>query len=111
MSKKLQGNGLFDSSRFMLPEHVERIQRHYIEENRKVKPILDDQEVQLIEQALVDSYNQRQPVTLKVFGPFEDVVLTGTVIALNSSRREVKLLAADEEYQWIELGEILAAYE
>ncbi|MEK3788729.1 YolD-like family protein [Paenibacillus sp. FSL K6-1230] len=111
MSKKLQGNGLFDSSRFMLPEHSERIRRHYIEEQRKEKPILDDQEVQLIEQALVDSYNHRQPVTLKLFGPFEDVEITGVVTALNSSRREVKLLDEVGEYQWVELGEILAAYE
>lgn len=107
MSKKLMGNGLFDSSRFMLPEHSERIRRHYVEEQRKEKPLLDDQEVQLIEQALVESYNRRTEVTLKLFGPFEDVVLTGVVTVLNSSRREVKLLGADEEYQWIGLDEIL----
>ncbi|WP_018884749.1 YolD-like family protein [Paenibacillus massiliensis] len=111
MSKKLQGNGLFESSRMILPEHAERIRQQYIEEKRKENLILDDQELRLIEQALVDSYNQRQPVTLKVFGPFEDFVLKGTVIALNTSRREVKLLNANGDYQWIELGEILAAYE
>lgn len=110
MSSKLSGNGLFDSSRFMLPEHTARIRERYIEETRREKPVIDDQELQLIEQALVDSYNQRQPVTLQLFDPFRDVQVTGIVIALNSSRREVKLLQADDDYTWIKLEDILSAH-
>ncbi|WP_028592456.1 YolD-like family protein [Paenibacillus massiliensis] len=110
MGKKLQGNGLFESSRFMLPEHAERMRQHYIEETRKSKPILDAQEIEQIEQALVNSYNRRVPVELKVFDPFEDVRLSGVVTALNTSIREIKLRQGEEDYKWIKLSHIMAAY-
>ncbi|MNW28916.1 YolD-like protein [compost metagenome] len=97
MGKKLEGNGLFESSRFMLPEHAERMRQHYIEETRKFKPVLDAQEIELIEQALVNSYNRRVPVELRVFDPFEDVRLSGVVTVLNSGRRMVKLLQGEDE--------------
>ncbi|MEK3787529.1 YolD-like family protein [Paenibacillus sp. FSL K6-1230] len=110
MSKKLQGNGLFDSSRFMLPEHTERIRRHYIEETGRSKPVLDAQEIELIEQAIVDSYNRRVPVELKVFSPFEDVRASGVVTALNTSLREIKLMQDENDYKWIKLEDILLVY-
>lgn len=110
MSKKLYGNGVFEGSRFMLPEHAARIRERYIEETRREKPTIDDQELQLIEQALVDSYNQRQPVTLHLFDPFSNVQVTGIVTALNTNRREVKLLQAEDDYTWIKLKDILSAY-
>lgn len=110
MSSKLSGNGLFEGSRFILPEHAARIREQYIEETRKEKPVLDDQEMQLIEQALVDSYNQRQPVELQLFDPYQDVRVTGIVTVLNSNRREVKLLQGEDEYTWIKLEQIISAH-
>lgn len=108
MSKKLTGNGLFDSSRFMLPEHSERIRQHYIEEKRKAKPVLDDQEVQLIEQAIIDSYNTRTPITLVIFGPFDNNVISGVVVSINAGRREVKLSNETGEYSWIKLEDVIS---
>ncbi|WP_028590373.1 YolD-like family protein [Paenibacillus massiliensis] len=110
MGRKLEGNGLFEGSRFILPEHAARIREHYIEETRRSKPILDDQEVQLIEQALVNSYNRRVSVELWVFDPFDDVKLNGVVTALNTGRRMAKLLQSEDDYRWIEIDDILGAY-
>lgn len=110
MSSKLSGNGLFEGSRFILPEHAARIREQYIEETRREKPTLDDQELRLIEQALVDSYNQRQPVTMQLFDPYRDVQVTGIVTALNANRREIKLLQAEDEYTWIKLEQIISAH-
>ncbi|NEU62693.1 YolD-like family protein [Paenibacillus sp. ALJ109b] len=42
------------------------------EQERRGKPVLDDQEVQEIERALVESYNKRCTIDLIVFNPFED---------------------------------------
>ncbi|WP_025681778.1 YolD-like family protein [Paenibacillus massiliensis] len=110
MSKKLEGNGLFEGSRFILPEHAARIREQYIEETRRSKPIMDDQEVQLIEQALVNSYNRRVPVELQVFDPFDDIRVSGVVTVLNTGRRMAKILQGDNDYQWIEIDDILGAY-
>lgn len=72
MSKRLEGNGLWESSRTIIPEHKEAYLKLMKDRQRRGKPELDDQEVQLIEQALIDSYNSRTAVTLLVFSPFND---------------------------------------
>lgn len=73
MGKKLEDNGFWESSRFIIPEHKKLMR----DRQRRGKPELDDQEVQLIEQALIDSQNTRQPVTVTVFSPFDDEVMSG----------------------------------
>ncbi len=64
MSKKLEGNGLWESSRIIIPEHKEVYLKLMKDRQRGGKPELDDQEAQLIEQALIESYNTCQPITL-----------------------------------------------
>ncbi|MFB5268201.1 YolD-like family protein [Paenibacillus enshidis] len=109
MSKKMQGNGLFESSRFILPEFKEAYLANMKEQERRGKPVLDDQEVQLIEKALIESYNRRTPVTVTVFNPFDDEVLTGIVTALNTNLREVKLIRGEDDFSWIKLEVIISA--
>jgi hypothetical protein len=41
MGKKLEGNGLWESSRMMLPEHKSRIRKNERETQRRIKPVLD----------------------------------------------------------------------
>lgn len=109
MMKKLQGNGLFESSRMILPEHREAwIKR---EESKKVreKPVLDDQEIQEIEYLLVESFNKRKPVVLTLFDPIEDKRVIGIVSSINTYLREVKLVTFDDDWQWIKLKDIISA--
>ncbi|MFA7746317.1 YolD-like family protein, partial [Salinicoccus roseus] len=76
---------------------------------RRRKPTLDDQEIQQIEQAIIVSYNERKPITLRVFNPFDDEELRGLVTVINTSRREVKLSRGEEDFSWIKLEEIIEA--
>ncbi|MCP3780784.1 YolD-like family protein [Paenibacillus sp. MZ03-122A] len=70
---------------------------------------LDDQEVQLIEQALIVSYNTRQPISIVVFSPFDDEELTGVIMSINTARREVKLFRDEDDFSWIKLEDIISA--
>ncbi|PNQ81975.1 YolD-like family protein [Paenibacillus sp. F4] len=108
MGKKLEGNGLWESSRIILPEHKEGYLRLMKDRQRRGKPELDDQEVQLIEQALIDSYNSRQPVSVTVFSPFDDEVMTGVITVINTARREVKLSRGEDDFSWIKLEDIVS---
>lgn len=110
MSRRLQGNGLWESSRIILPEFRERMLESDNNQQRKEKPILDGQETEQIEQALVISYNRRVPVELRVFDPFEDTRISGVVTVLNIGRRLIKLLRGEDDYQWIEIDTIVGAY-
>ncbi|WP_397386306.1 YolD-like family protein [Paenibacillus sp. VCA1] len=57
MAKKLEGNGLFESSRMILPEHREAYNRYMTHKDLRPKPVIDEQEWQQIGQALQDSFN------------------------------------------------------
>ncbi|MDG0057023.1 YolD-like family protein [Paenibacillus sp. P2(2022)] len=108
MSKKLEGNGLWESSRIIIPEHKEAYLKLMKDRQRRGKPELDDQEVQLIEQALIDSYNSRNAVTVTVFSPFDDTLMTGVVTSINTARREVKLFRGEDDFSWIKLEDIVS---
>lgn len=43
ISKKLEGNGLWESSRMILSEHKERIYQYRVELSKKQRPTLDEQ--------------------------------------------------------------------
>ncbi|MBY0024580.1 YolD-like family protein [Paenibacillus polymyxa] len=108
MSKKLEGNGLWESSRIILPEHKEGYLRLMREKQRRNKPELDDQEMRLIERALIDSYNRRTEVTVSIFDPFDDTTMTGVVTSVNTGRREIKLSRGEDDYSWIKLEDIIS---
>ncbi|MEK3849958.1 MULTISPECIES: YolD-like family protein [Paenibacillus] len=108
MGKKLEGNGLWESSRIIIPEHKEAYLKLMQDRQRRGKPELDDQEVQLIEQALIESYNSRKPVSVTVFSPFDDTVMTGVVTSINTARREVKLFRGEDDFSWIKLEDIVS---
>ncbi|MEK3776597.1 YolD-like family protein [Paenibacillus sp. FSL K6-4396] len=107
MSIKLAGNGLFESSRMMLPEHKEAWLTHIKEQKRRVKPELDEQEIQRVSEVLGESYSNSCTVDLVLFNPFYDDHVSGVVVGLDVSTRRVKLML-DEEYRWISLAEIIS---
>ncbi|SMF88102.1 YolD-like protein [Paenibacillus uliginis N3/975] len=107
--KKLEGNGLWESSRMMLPEHKEAIICQQHEECRKGRPILDAQEIELIESALAESYNDHRRITLQLFDEYEDLQLTGIVVMVHKFRREIKLSIETDEWQWIRIEDIISA--
>lgn len=109
MSKKLEGNGLWESSRIIIPEHKDAYLKLMKDRQRRGKLELDDQEVQLIEQALIESYNTRTAVTVTVFSPFDDTEMTGVITSINTARHEVKLFRGENDYSWIKLEDIISA--
>ncbi|MGG6309760.1 YolD-like family protein [Paenibacillus macerans] len=109
MTKKLEGNGLWESSRMMLPEHKETIIRRQLEENRKVRPILDAQEIEQIERAIAEAFREHKLLTLRIWGEYEDTELSGGVATVQTYRREIKLTTGKGEWQWIKIEDILSA--
>ncbi|MEC0234097.1 YolD-like family protein [Paenibacillus kribbensis] len=108
MGKKLEGNGFWESSRIILPEHREGYLRLMREEQRRNKPELDEQETRLIERALIDSYNRRTEVMVSIFDPFDDTTMTGVVTSVNTARREIKLSRGEDDFSWIKLEDIIS---
>jgi len=91
----------------ILPEHREAWLTHIHEQKRRVKPELDEQEIQRISEVLVDSYNRSSTVDLILFNPFFEEPISGVVVGLNSARCEIKLMLEDE-FRWVSLAEIVS---
>jgi hypothetical protein len=109
MGKKLEGNGLWESSRMMLPEHKSRIISDERETLRRVQPILDEQKQEEIECTLALSLRSHVRVTVVLFRPFENEVVSGFVTSIHTHSREIKLQWA-EDWKWIDVDQIVEAY-
>lgn len=110
MGSRLGENGIYESSRMIMPEHREAYNALLEEQKRRGKPDLDEQALREIEYALIESYNHRIPVELIVFNPFEDEQIVGTVVYVNSGTKEVELLLSNgEERKRVQLAEITSA--
>lgn len=108
MSGKLFDNGLFESSRMILPEHREAWLVQEAKALEKEKPILDEQELELIHGKLNDSFHQHIRVQVTEFDPMEDKVYEGIVTVVNMFRKEIKLVFPDGDWKYIYLADIMA---
>ncbi|MFE6076720.1 YolD-like family protein [Paenibacillus sp. NPDC057886] len=109
MASKLTANGVYEGSRIILPEHREAYVKAMSEQERRGKPVLDEQELQLIEDVLMESFHEHTTVTLTVFNPFDDEVLRGVVTAIDKPNRRIKLVRGAEDYSWPKIEEIIKA--
>ena len=106
MSKKLQDNGLFESSRMMLPEHKEAFILHQQNLLKKARPQLDDQEKERLSRLMAESIQCRKKVMLIIFTEFDEVSLSGIVIKVDQQQQKIKL-AQNNDFIWINITDII----
>jgi S-ribosylhomocysteine lyase LuxS involved in autoinducer biosynthesis len=109
MGKRLEGNGLRESSRMLLPEPKNLIRRDERETWCSVKPVLDEQKLEEIEHTLALSLRSHVRVTVVLFDPLERKLLSGFVTSIHTHSREIKLQWA-EEWKWLNMEDIVEAY-
>lgn len=77
--KKLEGNGMWESSRMMLPEHIVQINQWATEIKKRERIELDEQEWEDVSRTVGISMLQRQQVKLRMFHELEDLEIVGIV--------------------------------
>lgn len=107
--KKLEGNGLWESSRMIMPEHKQRIL--YDSENEEVHsmPELDPQAMEEIQQVLVQSMEDHSPITLRLFDPIVDKEIRGIVMRVDRQLNQIKFRTSEEDWEWINIVGVLDA--
>jgi hypothetical protein len=91
-NKLTPGSNLrWQSSRMMLPEHVEAILHHNRTKNNKERVELDEQELANITLALQQSMYTKQAVTLTMFYLVEDLQVIGVVERVDERLRCLKV--------------------
>lgn len=107
MSKKLTGNGLWESSRMMLPEHKGQLLRFRQESKRKPKPLLDEQRIEYLSRQLSEAMAEERIVRLTLFDPFEiDVVIEGKINKVDAEFKRIKVVGIDH-VTWVRCDEII----
>jgi len=92
MSKKLQQNGIFESSRMMLPEHREAYILHQEHLAPRTRPSLDAQAAEEMSRLLSNSMVLGDAITITLFHEYDDIRITGQVLRMNRPARTLKLL-------------------
>ncbi|WP_165921270.1 YolD-like family protein [Paenibacillus albiflavus] len=106
MGKKLEENGLFESSRMMLPEHAAEIRRHRDVLKHRVKPELDEQQLEIISRELTESYMNQSEIMIVLFDRIEDREEVGVVTKIDQQLKRVRLQKVDD-WDWINLADIM----
>jgi RNA-binding protein YhbY len=107
MSKKLQGNGMWEASRMMLPQHKERINEHRTALQKKMKPVLHSDEIEIINQNISSSFANRELIKVKIYGDYEDRTILGVVKSVSEISSKFRL-EIEEGYEWIDFDEVLS---
>ena len=106
IGKKLEGNGLFESSRFIMPQHREALNEQERLKLLQSRPELDPQELDMIAQAIGESYSEGTLLGLELFDEYYNNVINGVVIGVNQQRGLVQL-DIDGEIEDIKLKDII----
>ncbi|UJF32156.1 YolD-like family protein [Paenibacillus hexagrammi] len=106
MSKKLTNNGLWESSRMMLPEHKLRIQEASQVLGKLALPELDEQEQEEIGRQLAAAVSGGTPVELVIYGEYGHRSLRGRIEKTDYLSGRVQLSG-----EWIRVRDILGVRE
>lgn len=81
-TKITPGSNLLWSSKFILPEHREAMQQQDKNNRKHVLPVLDEQAQVEIDRLVRLSFDTKTAITLRVFGEFEDRLISGVVVRI-----------------------------
>ncbi|GFN31965.1 YolD-like family protein [Paenibacillus xylaniclasticus] len=101
MSKKLQGNGLWESSRMMLPEHKAEIISSAKAARYRPPAQLDEHEWERISRAVTESLELRRPIALRMYHAYEETKVIGTIDRIDLYRGRFMV-----DGEWFDLKQI-----
>lgn len=104
MTKKLENNGLWESSRMMLPEHKERIIELNNRPERRTKPILDTQRREEINERLSAACQTGEAIELVLWEPEADRTVKGAIVKIDLPSYRIFIGG-----EWVKLANIIEA--
>ncbi|MEK5400094.1 YolD-like family protein [Paenibacillus sp. FSL K6-2859] len=108
MRKKLEGNGLWESSRMIMPEHERRIIADQRNQEIRYKPELDPQAWDEINEVVAKSIEDHSAITLTMFDPNENIVIEGIATRIDKQLNQIKMRWPNDDYDWIKIDKIIS---
>lgn len=91
----------------MLPEHKEALLLQQKKLDRKDKPIIDEQQLQEMSQAISEAAQQNALVCLTIYHPFQDKTIIGLIRTLDPIEHRIELRNPGGPSHWLALQEII----
>jgi hypothetical protein len=102
VGKKLVGNGIWESSRMMLPEHKAAILEKKEQIKKKAKPVLDEQKWAEMNDRLRLALEQGTELSVVVFSSGLERTITGKVLQVDVLSRRINVNG-----EWINMSGII----
>jgi hypothetical protein len=107
MSKKIKNNDLFESSRFVLPEHEEATLADFKRQQRKLRPSLDRQQLDYIASTIARSALDQTPISVTIYDEMAgEKTFIGVVKKMDQQLQRVKV-DGRECIEWIPFEDVL----
>lgn len=107
MSKKLEANGLWESSRMMLPQHKERIIQHRTQIHYQTKPLIHEDEWEIITQNIDMSLNYTLQATFEIFTESGNRYIHGIVTSVSTFGKKIKI-EMENGFEWVDFDQLVA---
>ncbi|MFX3643320.1 MAG: YolD-like family protein [Candidatus Pristimantibacillus sp.] len=103
-AKKLTANGLWESSRMMLPQHTERIVAHHEEPKLIKMPAIHEDEKQEFMYKINESLYCKDALKIETIKNGTLVTLRGVVIGIQKEKIKVEIEA---DFDWVDFNKII----
>ena len=103
MASKLSGNGVWEGSRMMIPEHVQGYNEQMRNEQRRPRIELDEQELEQISRALQQSMKYKLQLSIRMYDPFETLRIIGVVDNISRMHGQFKV-----DGEWFNIDDVEA---
>jgi hypothetical protein len=106
MSKKLEKNGLWESSRMMLPQHREAFVASRQVQNQRIRPVIHDDEFELMVRCIKESFYTHKTIAVEWLHEHQQEYTAGSVSKIDEKGQRIKL-QSNEDVTWITFDSII----
>lgn len=103
-----QDRGTIKWTSLMLPEHVELLKQMWQEDKKESKPILDPQEIELINQQLLESYEHQLLIQLTFFEDNQTHCVVGKISKLYPKTKKISIKTKNHDRVELSFSSILS---
>ncbi|PZM63711.1 YolD-like family protein [Paenibacillus dendritiformis] len=104
---KLDGNGLWESCRMIIPQHKNALLELDLKKHVLSRPEYDTQVLEEFSYRLNQALKMKEPITLEVYGTYESREVSGIVLDVDIIGRRAVKMQQDDSYEWIRVEDIL----
>jgi hypothetical protein len=91
----------------MLPQHKEHIIKHQKQYNKKSRPIIHEDELEIMNQNISNSLHYKEAIKVKVFNEYDHHVIHGVVTEISQFTKKFRM-EIKEGFEWIDFDEIVS---